>query len=103
MGKIIPFAVLFFIILAVLNTCKGKDGGKSDGEYVTYCQKMIKRNANYPATVDFENFKVRIAKRGDDVTVVLPFTAKNAFGVPVSGTANCSMSKDGANQQIFIH
>lgn len=102
MKNIIPVIVVVFIFLAILGSCKGKDG-KGDGEYMLYCQKMIKSNAKYPATVEFDNFKVRIVKQGEDVTVVLPFTAKNAFGVPVSNTANCSMKKDGSNQQIFIH
>lgn len=81
----------------------GKKNEKGDGEYMLYCQKMIKSSAKHPATVDFDNMKVRIAKRSDGVTVVLPFTAQNAFGVPVSNTANCTMNKDGTNQQIFIH
>lgn len=103
MGKIIPFVILFFIILAILGTCKGKDDEKGDGTYMLYCQKMIKTSVKYPTTVEFDNFKARVAKRSDGVTVVLPFTAKNAFGVPVANTANCSMNKDGTNQQIFIH
>lgn len=64
---------------------------------------MIKRNAQNPETVNFENTSVRIAKRSDGVTVVLPFTAKNAFGVPSSHTANCTMNEDGTSQKILIH
>ena len=94
--------IILMCLIVGLVGC-GKKNEKGDGEYMLYCQKMIKSSAKHPATVDFDNMKVRIAKRSDGVTVVLPFTAQNAFVVPVSNTANCTMNKDGTNQQIFIH
>lgn len=103
MQKVILIVVGILIVLLALGTCKGNSGSKNDGDYMLYCQKMIKKNATNPETVDFQNTKVRIESRDDGVTVVLPFSAKNAFGVPRSYVANCTMKNDGTNQQIFIH
>lgn len=103
MQNIVLIVVAFVVFIFILGSCKGKSSDKGDGEYMLHCQKMIKGNAKYPATIDFDNFKARVVKRDGEVTVVLPFTTKNAFGVPVSSTANCTMSSDGTNQQILIH
>lgn len=103
MQNIVLIVVAFFIFIFILGSCKDKSSDKSDGEYMLYCQKLIKGNVKYPATVDFDNFKARVVKRDGDVTVVLPFTAKNAFGVPISNIANCTMNSGGTNQEIFIH
>lgn len=94
---------LFLLSLIIgLIGCNKNDGSKQDGEYMLYCQKMIKRNAQYPETVDYKNFDTKIVKDGNEIIVVMPFATKNGFGVPSSYKANCTMNIDGTNQQIYI-
>lgn len=72
-------------------------------EYYRYCLDMVKKRANFPATVDSSIFNkiVRPSVTGD-IVVQLEFSAKNAFGVEGKYNAECSFYEHNRTADIKI-
>jgi hypothetical protein len=105
MQKIILAVVFIFILVFILGKCKGKSKPEdtSDVEYMAACQKMIKQQANYPATVDHKHFSTSAYRAPNgNIVVTAPFSAKNAFGVEVDAKARCVFASNGETEITII-
>lgn len=100
---------LIIILIAssfILYSCatkKSKPKDTSDVEYMAACQKMIKQQANYPATVDHKHFSTSTYRAPNgNIVVTAPFSAKNAFGVEIGAKARCVFTPSGENEITII-
>lgn len=98
---VIILCALSFIVYKC-STREPKPEVKGDASYMTDCQNMIKRQAQYPSSVDHKILSTSVyhAPNGN-VAVTAPFSAKNGLGMELEHTARCIFTKDG-QQEISI-
>jgi len=87
--KILKYLFLFFCAGVLIKMCaeEGEETPLADSKLKMriYLEKNAKKVLKYPDTYDYKSFSSELS--GDTLTGQLKYTAKNAFGVPISRTA----------------